>query len=62
MVFITKARKERGITIYSLAKKVGLPASTIQGAEKSGNPTYRVLKLIAEGLDMDTSELVKYDD
>lgn len=52
--------KERGITISSLAEKIGTTQTSLSRAlGDNGNPTYETLNKIAKVLNVDVSELFK---
>lgn len=61
-VAIRRARESRGLTIEALAAKANISwryLSQIERAEEHNNPTWIVLCGLAEGLELEISELAK---
>lgn len=57
---LTKIREERGLSIRQLAAETGLEYSQLQRIEKGKvNLAFTTLVKIAEGLDLELSELLK---
>ena len=54
---IKKLADEKGISIYALEKKAGLPNGTI-GKWRDGSPTLKSLEAVANALELPLSELV----
>jgi transcriptional regulator with XRE-family HTH domain len=57
---IRRLRTERELTIESLASTAGIHWTYLTGIERGQrNPTWKVIASIAEGLDIDVSELAR---
>ena len=54
---IDRLCKEKGISRYALAKKAGIPDSTVRNMfQKGSKPNFDTLELICKGLDMTVAE------
>lgn len=57
---ISKQRKKRGITLEKLAYESGISKGNLSDIEHGKrDPRYSTLRIIAEGLGMSTSQLLK---